>query len=158
MKIHTYKSIKLILIVLSRYHCHLLRSTRPSANMTVFKCLFLQLFYHYNIVLQLKTLYDEILRPELLEDQSLGDTAARHTATPSGKEKGKAGGGGGGVGGGKKEKEREKGGAGGKEKKGKAAKEEVHKESVPEIPGERRTNLCYNFIIFIQITDPSTIH
>ena len=99
---------------------------------------------------QLKTLYDEILRPELLEDQSLGDTA-RHTATPTGKEKGKAGGGGGGVGGGKKEKEREKGGAGGKEKKGKAAKEEVHKESVSEIPGERRTKCMLFFIQFTEL-------
>ena len=53
-----------------------------------------QLFYHYNIVQQLKTLYDEILRPDLLQDYlppsatPRGDTG--HTPTPSKRgEKGK---------------------------------------------------------------------
>lgn len=85
----------------------------------------LQLFYHHNIVQQLKTLYDEILRPELLEDHpppGTGDTAPGHTSTPTGR--------------GKREKEREKGGSGGKDRKGKPTKEEVHKESIPEMPGQ----------------------
>ena len=81
-----------------------------------------QLFYHYNKVQQLKALYDEILRPEFLEDHpplTTGDI-------PPGREKGKAATGGGG---GKKEKEKK--GSEGKEKKGKG----VHKESVHEVAG-----------------------
>lgn len=69
----------------------------------------LQLYYHYNIVLQLKALYDEILRPELAEDNQPPPSAESQSSK---KEKGKQAAGGGG---GKKEKE----------KGGKAVKEEV---------------------------------
>ena len=76
-----------------------------------------QLYYHYNVVLQLKALYDEILRPELAEDENVPPSMDSGQAK---KEKGKQAPAGGG--GGKKEKER--GESGGQDKKAKAVKEE----------------------------------
>ena len=70
---------------------------------------------------QLKALYDQLLRPELLEEQSVKSSVGTTTPTPSmmGREKGKAGG----------RKER----AGSKEKRGKLAKEESGRGSVSEM-------------------------
>lgn len=77
---------------------------------------------------QLKALYDQLLRPELLEDQSVKSSVGTTTPTPSvvEKEKGKAGG--------KKER------TGSKEKRGKPAKEDSGQESVSEMhppPGKK---------------------
>ena len=78
-----------------------------------------QLYYHYNVVLQLKALYDEILRPELTEDENPPPSV---DSGPSKKEKGKQAPAGGG--GGKKEKEKERGESSGQDKKGKTVKTE----------------------------------
>jgi hypothetical protein len=80
-----------------------------------------QLYYHYNVVLQLKALYDEILRPELTEDENPPPSVE---SGPSKKEKGKQAPAGGGGGGGKKEKEKERGESGRDNKKGKTVKTE----------------------------------
>lgn len=92
-----------------------------------------QVFYHYNLVQQLKTLYDGILRPELLrEEQETAVppeplTKAESKGGKKGEEKG---------GGGKKDrasKERKEAGtAEGRKGKG---KEEPSKEGVVDVPG-----------------------
>ncbi|CAI8052493.1 MYCBP-associated protein [Geodia barretti] len=88
------------------------------------------LYYHYNVVLQLKALYDEILRPELTEDENPPPSV---DSGPSKKEKGKQAPAGGG--GGKKEKEKERGESSGQDKKGKTVKTEPsEKVEIPESP------------------------
>lgn len=109
---------RVTVMIVSHTHTHLLSA---------------QLFYHYNIVQQLKMLYSEIMHPELLEDHpppsGVGDTGAGHSATPTTRDKGKTASGGAG--------RKEKGGSGGKDKKGKTVKEETQKESVHEVTGKK---------------------